>query len=230
VSHDLKTPLAKIQLYADTLQSGHATSREKFEAYLGVIIAQSKRLSHLIQELMDFGRIEAGVRQYAMDVLDLREVLRTTLDNFDTELTREGVTTEIELPPQPVRILGSDEGLQQLFDNLISNALKYSPEERYLRVALSTTDGHALVEVTDHGIGVPPRERRRIFQKFYRGDAVASVATGSGIGLAIVAHVARAHGGNVTVSSNGARGSTFTVKLPLVDENAEVWGETGAGD
>ena len=127
VSHDLKTPLAKIQLYAETLESGRARSQEKFETYCRVIKVQARKLTQLIQELLDFNRIEAGVREYAMDELDMAQVLRSTLEMFETELSQEGCTSEIVIPDQPVHLLGSDEGLQQLLANLISNALKYSP-------------------------------------------------------------------------------------------------------
>ncbi|HYU78494.1 MAG TPA: HAMP domain-containing sensor histidine kinase, partial [Vicinamibacterales bacterium] len=223
VSHDLRTPLTKIQLYADSLASARSKSQEKFDAYCRVISLQAKRLTQLIQELLDFSRIEAGVREYEMNELDLRDVLQDTLDMFDQEIGQDDRTTEIVLPDVPVPVLGSAEGLQQLFGNLISNALKYSPGEQYLRVALATGNGHATVKVTDRGIGVPRREHRQIFKKFYRSASAASTATGSGIGLAIVDHVARAHGGTVTVASDSGCGTTFTVTLPVVAESREVW-------
>jgi signal transduction histidine kinase len=223
VSHDLKTPLAKIQLYAETLESGRARSQEKFDAYCRVIKVQARKLTQLIQELLDFSRIEAGVREYVMDELDLGQVLRSTLEMFETELSQDGCTSEIVIPDEPVRVLGSEEGLQQLLANLISNALKYSPGDRYVRVVLSSDERQARIEVTDHGIGVPRGEYRRIFKKFYRSPAAASAASGSGIGLAIVDHVIRAHGGTVDIHSGPVVGTTFTVRLPLVATNQEVW-------
>lgn len=230
VSHELKTPLAKIQLFADTLESGRARSPEKANAYHRVISTQARKLSHLIGELLDFSRIEAGVKQYALEEIDLRAVLRTSIEMFDHEFSKDDYVVEIILPDRDVPVLGNGEGLQQVFENLISNALKYSPRERYLRVVLSTAGARALVEVADRGIGIPRREQQKIFTKFYRTTgALAMAATGSGIGLAIVVHVLRAHGGRISVASVPGQGSTFTVELPLMSEATEAHGEADLG-
>jgi signal transduction histidine kinase len=223
VSHDLKTPLAKIQLFADTLESGRAKTREKEEHYHRVISNQSRKLAHLISELLDFSKIEAGARYYPLEELDLRGIVQASLELFDHELSRNRFTLEVLLPDHEVPVLGNPEGLQQLFGNLISNALKYSATGRFLRVMVSVEGESAIVAFTDHGIGIPRREQRKIFRKFYRGSgALAMAATGSGIGLAIVDHVARAHGGKVTVSSSPAHGSTFTVTMPICLDTAEL--------
>lgn len=222
VSHELKTPLAKIQLYAETLESGRARTPEKAAAYQRVISAQARKLSQLIGALLDFSKIEDGVRRYALEEIDLRAVLLASVEMFDYELAQDGYVVETVLPEVEVSVLGNGEGLQQLFGNLISNALKYSPDQHYLRVALSTVGGRALVEVTDRGIGIPRREQRRIFKKFHRGSgALAIAATGSGIGLTIVDHVLRSHGGTISVSSAPGQGSTFTVELPLMVASTE---------
>lgn len=230
VSHELKTPLAKIQLYAETLESGRARTPEKAAAYQRVISAQARKLSQLIGALLDFSKIEDGVRRYALEEIDLRSVLRASIEMFDHELSQDGYVVETVLPPTEVSVLGNGEGLQQLFGNLISNALKYSSTERYLRVALSTVAGRALVEVTDRGIGIPRREQRKIFKKFHRGSgALAMEATGSGIGLTIVDHVLRGHGGTISVSSSPGQGSTFTVELPLMVASTEGQGAADFG-
>ncbi|MBI2834081.1 MAG: HAMP domain-containing histidine kinase [Acidobacteria bacterium] len=230
VSHDLKTPLAKIQLFAETLESGRARTPEKAEAYYRIISAQARKLGQLIGTLLDFSKIEAGVRSYPREELDLRAVLRSSIEMFEHELSHD-YTVEALLPDTEVPVLGNADGLLQLFGNLINNALKYSPEERFLRVALSTSNGQAVVEVTDHGIGIPRDEQRRIFNKFYRGaGAVAINATGSGIGLTIVEHVARAHGGTISVTSTPRQGSTFKIVLPLASEIEEEAGEAYSGD
>jgi signal transduction histidine kinase len=230
VSHELKTPLAKIQLYAETLESGRARTPEKAAAYQRVISAQARKLSQLIGALLDFSKIEDGVRRYALEEIDLRAVLLASVEMFDHELSQDGFVVETVLPDAEVSVLGNGEGLQQLFGNLISNALKYSPDQHYLRVALSTVGGRALVEVTDRGIGIPRREQRRIFKKFRRGSgALAIAATGSGIGLTIVDHVLRAHGGTISVSSAPGQGSTFTVELPLMVASTEEQGAAHFG-
>jgi signal transduction histidine kinase len=228
VSHDLKTPLAKIQLFADTLESGRARTREKEQYYHRVISHQSRKLAHLIGELLDFSKIEAGVRDYRLEELDLRAIVQASIEVFDHELTRDCYELEVSLPDREVPVLGSPEALHQLFGNLIANALKYSTSERFLRVTVSVDEDNASVEITDRGIGIPKREQRKIFRKFYRGSgAIGIAATGSGIGLAIVDHVVRAHGGSVSVSSVPGQGSTFTVKLPLCVE-ADLEHRSGA--
>jgi signal transduction histidine kinase len=230
VSHDLKTPLAKIQLFADTLQSGRVRSREKAENYYRVISAQARKLSIMIGELLDFSKIESGVREYPLEELDVCAVLRSTLEMFEDELSRGLFTVEISIPDVEVPVLANGEGLQQLFANLISNALKYSPNERFLRVALSTANGWARIELTDRGIGIPRGEQQKIFGKFYRGKgAVAMAATGSGIGLAIAENVVNAHEGTISVNSVPGQGSTFIVDLPLLTESWGALGEAHTG-
>lgn len=231
VSHDLKTPLAKIQLYAETLESGRVTAPDKVEGYYRVISTQARKLAHLISELLDFSRIEAGVRRYPLQEVDLRAVLRAAIETFDQEFAAGRGTLEIALPDIEVPVLADPEAFEQVFENLISNAVKYSRGERFVSVTLSTTDGQALVEVTDCGIGIPRREQRKVFGKFYRGaEAVDMAVTGSGIGLAIVDNVARAHGGTVSVTSVPGQGSTFRVALPLVRRSTQAQDEADPVD
>ncbi|HYU80983.1 MAG TPA: HAMP domain-containing sensor histidine kinase [Vicinamibacterales bacterium] len=230
VSHDLKTPLAKIQLFADTLESGRARTPEKASAYHKVISTQARRLGHLIGELLDFSKIEAGVKQYQFEEIDLSAVLRSSIELFDHELSNEKYVVQVNLPPGEVPVMGNAEALQQVFDNLISNAVKYSPREKYLGIRLGTVNSHAVVEVTDHGIGIPRREHGKIFTKFYRSPgALALAATGSGIGLAIVDHVLRAHRGQISVASAPGQGSTFRVELPLNIEGTDPYFEANFG-
>lgn len=217
VSHDLKTPLAKIQLFAETLAAGRAKTPAKAAIYQQRITVQAKKLGQLIGALLDFNRFEAGVGQYPLEELDLRDALRSAIEFFDDELSQHNCTVEVAMPNAAVLVLANSGRLQQLFGNLISNALKYSPAEKYLRISLATADDRAIVELTDRGIGIPRSEQRKIFRKFYRGSrAVAMGMPGSGLGLAIVEHVVRAHGGKIGVTSAPGEGSTFRVELPLI--------------
>ncbi|MGH9348320.1 MAG: sensor histidine kinase [Vicinamibacterales bacterium] len=231
VSHELKTPLAKILLFAETLASGRAPTAAKADEYYRIIIAQARKLSRLIGALLDFGRIEAGVRQYPVEEVDLRDVLQDAFEAFEQELTLNHFTCELVVPDHDVPVLGNAEGLQQLFENLISNALKYSGAERALKLELHTDDSEAIVDVTDRGVGIPRREHRRIFQRFYRGaDATARNVAGSGVGLSIVEHVVRGHGGRVTVQSTPGAGSRFRVVLPRLGYAHGEPNETHSGD
>ena len=220
VSHELKTPLAKIQLFAETLESGRARTPEKANEYYSIIRIQAKKLGYLIGMMLDFAKIEAGVRQYEIEEISLQPVVETALSSFEDELALKGFHVETAFATREIAVLGNTEGLHQLFANLISNAIKFAGDRPYLFVGVSTDGRDALVEVADRGIGIPRREQRKIFRKFYRvsGEAGTTHAPGSGLGLAIVAHVARAHGASVTVESTPGRGARFIVRIPLLDQ------------
>jgi signal transduction histidine kinase len=219
VSHELKTPLAKIQLFSDSLTSGRIRSPEKIQEYALIISAQATKLSQQIAGLLDFRKIEAGVRQYDMADVDLRGVLRTALTSFEPELYQHGFDVRVELPEEEVPVVGNSESLQRLFENLISNAIKYSDVHRALSISLARVNGHVEVAVGDHGIGIPAREQMKIFRKFYRGSQPRSKpVSGSGLGLSIAHHIVKAHGGRIGVTSVPGEGSTFRVVLPADDE------------
>jgi signal transduction histidine kinase len=217
VSHDLKTPLAKIQLFADTLAAGRAKTPARALEYYQIIGGQARKLAYIIGGMLDFAKIEAGVREYPLEEIDLRGVVQSCVASFQEELAVEGFTVETSFPDVEVPVRGNSEALQQLLGNLITNAIKYSDQERFLRVSVMIVKSHATIIVADHGIGVPCGEERRIFKKFYRVSSVATQVCGSGLGLAIVEHVARAHNGRVFVASSPGAGSTFVVELPLLD-------------
>ncbi len=219
VSHELKTPLAKIQLFADTLKAGRAKSPEKVLEYAEIISNQAGKLSQQIAGILDFGRIEAGGRQYQMEEIDIRAVLSSALASFEHELYQNGFDVELNVPDGEVPVNGSAEGLRQVFENVISNAIKYSGKNRFLNVTLHAVNGHVQVDFTDRGVGVPKREHAKIFRKFYRSSqSISKSVTGSGLGLAIVEHIVKAHGGRVTVTSVPGQGSTFAIILPVCDD------------
>lgn len=220
VSHELKTPLAKIQLFAETLESGRTRTPEKAKEYYAIIRMQAKKLAYLIGMMLDFAKIEAGVRQYQIEEISLQPVVETAVASFGDELALKGFQVETSFAAREIAIRGNTEGLQQLFANLISNAIKFSGDRRYLFVGIRIDGRDAVVEVADRGIGIPRREQRKIFRKFYRvsGEAGTTHAPGSGLGLAIVAHVARAHGASVSVESAPGNGARFSVRIAILDQ------------
>jgi signal transduction histidine kinase len=219
VSHELKTPLAKIQLFADTLKSGRVRSPQKLQEYAEIISSQATKLSVQIARILDFGRIEAGRGRYEMQEIDVRAVLSSALASFEHQLSQNDFDVELDVPEVEVPLNGNAEKLQQVFENLITNAVKYSETTHFLHVKLRPVNGHVRVDFTDRGIGIPKGDQRRIFRKFYRGPQPRSKpVTGSGLGLAIVDHIVRAHGGRVTVNSAPGQGSTFAVILPACSE------------
>ena len=229
VSHDLKTPLALIQLFAETLELGRLKNTERATEYYRIINSEARKLTRLINNLLDFSRIEAGLRQYRLEPTDLASVTQRVLDSLDSQF-RHGHFTVTSALATPVPTLIDPGAIEQALENLLSNAMKYSPEQRDISVEVAREGEFGVVRVTDHGVGIPPRLQRRIFRKFYRIQTDAgSGPQGTGLGLAIVDHVMRGHGGFVRIKSEPGRGSTFTLHFPLYA--GEIHGdETHSGD
>jgi len=215
VSHELRTPLSLIRLYAETLELGRLNSGEKYQEYYCIIRKESERLSALINNILDFSRIEAGRKEYDFRETDLRELVRNTLDSYRYQIEQHGFSYEEKIDEvPPLRV--DREAMARSLLNLVNNALKYSQERKYLGVKLYRENGSVKLEVTDHGIGIPHQEQHKIFEKFYRvGDPLVHNTKGSGLGLSLVRHIVQAHGGEVLVDSVPGEGSKFTIALPV---------------
>jgi signal transduction histidine kinase len=216
VSHELRTPLSLIRLYAETLELGRLTSPEKKEEYYRIIRKESERLSALINNILDFSRIEAGRKEYDFRETDMRELVQNTLESYRFQIEQNGFTFEQRIEPDvpPMRV--DREAIARSLLNLVNNAVKYSQDRKYLGVKLYRDNGSVKLQVVDHGIGIPQSEQHRIFEKFYRvGDPLVHNTKGSGLGLSLVRHIVTAHGGQVAVDSAPGRGSTFTISLPV---------------
>ncbi len=229
VSHDLKTPLALIQLFAETLELGRLKSTERANEYYRIINSEARKLTRLINNLLDFSKIEAGLRRYKREPVNLTELTRRVLQSLDSQFRHNQFTVTSQLSGD-VPVLIDAEAAEQALENLLSNAMKYSPDHREIVVSVDRVDGYGVVRVADRGIGIPARQQRKIFRKFYRIQSDAgSGPQGTGLGLAIVDHVMRGHGGFVRVDSEPGRGSTFTLHFPL--HAGEIHGdETDTGD
>jgi signal transduction histidine kinase len=215
VSHDLKTPLALIQLFAETLELGRLKNTDRAHEYYRIINSEARKLTRLINNLLDFSKIEAGLRKYRREPVNLTEMTRGVLDSLASQFSHNQFTVTARLDGD-VPVLIDPEAAVQALENLISNAMKYSPEHRQISVEVDRVDGYGVVRVRDHGLGIPMRLQRKIFRKFYRIQTDAgSGPQGTGLGLAIVDHVMRGHGGFVRVDSEPGRGSTFTLHFPL---------------
>ena len=216
VSHELRTPLALIRLYAETLELGRITAQEKKEEYYRIIRKESERLTALINNILDFSRIEAGRKEYDFRETDIAELVRNTLDAYRFQIEQQGFAFEQSIDPSIPRVRVDREAIARALVNLVNNALKYSTNEKFIGVRLYRADGALKLEVVDRGIGITRREQAKIFEKFYRtGDALVHNTKGSGLGLSLVRHITQAHGGDVQVESTPGKGSKFTVSLPL---------------
>jgi signal transduction histidine kinase len=218
VSHELRTPLSLIRLYAETLEMGRVTP-EKHHEYFQIIRKESERLSGLINNILDFSRIEAGRKEYDFRETDMRELVHNTLDSYRFQIEQNGFTFQEKIDPvPPLRV--DREAMARSLLNLVNNALKYSQDRKFIGVNLYRVNGSVNLEVVDHGIGIPPQEQQKIFEKFYRvGDPLVHNTKGSGLGLSLVRHIVEAHGGQVSVDSAPGEGSKFTISLPVAAAN-----------
>lgn len=219
VSHELKTPLALIRLYAETLQSGRVPTEEKRREYYDIITRESTRLTNLINNILDFARIEAGRKEYELQSIDPAEVIRQTYEAYRPQLEHAGFEHQLTLAPDLPRIDADKDAISQVLVNLINNAIKYSAEDKFLHVDVATDvrrgRGGILISVHDRGIGIRPEDRAYLTEGFYRArDPHVRQQGGTGLGLALVRHIVEIHGGSLDVETRLVKGSTFRVFLP----------------
>ena len=216
VSHELRTPLSLIRLYAETLEMGRLKSPEKYQEYYCIIRKESERLTALINNILDFSRIEAGRKEYDFRETDMRELVRNTLESYRFQIEQNGFAFEEKIAEDVPALRVDREAIARSLLNLVNNALKYSQDQKFIGVNLFRDNGSVKLEVVDHGIGIPAQEQHKIFEKFYRvGDPLVHNTKGSGLGLSLVRHIVQAHGGEVMVDSAPGRGSKFTIALPV---------------
>jgi signal transduction histidine kinase len=216
VSHELRTPLALIRLYAETLELGRITTQEKKQQYYRIIRKESERLTALINNILDFSRIEAGRKEYEFRNTDIAELVRNTLESYRYQIEQQGFAFEESIDSNLPAVPVDREAIARALVNLVNNALKYSTDEKFLGVKLYRDNGVVKLEVADHGIGIARRDQSKIFEKFYRaGDPLVHNTKGSGLGLSLVRHITQAHGGEIVVESIPGKGSKFILSLPL---------------
>jgi signal transduction histidine kinase len=215
VSHELKTPLALIRLFAETLELGRVKNAEKAHEYHRIINSESRRLTQLINNILDFSKIEAGRKEYQFVESDVAEVVVEVLKSYDYQISSAGfeMTTDIDADLPPAAI--DRDAISQALLNLVNNAVKYSDDTKKISVRVRRRDGDVAIEVADHGIGIPRSEQEKIFEKFYRvSTGLVHDTKGSGLGLALVKHIVEAHKGKIQLESAPGRGSRFTILIP----------------
>lgn len=213
VSHELKTPLSLVRMFGELLLSGRVASDDKRREYLHIIVNESERLTALIDNVLDFAKLERKKSAFELVEGEVNAVVARAVEVYRYRAEREGMTLELDLPsPSPVAML-DERAIELLLINLIDNALKYAKEGKLVRVGVQSRGGRVEIRVSDHGPGIAPDDRRRIFERFVRGSNAGQSVRGSGIGLALVSHIAAAHGGKAWVESELGKGSTFVVSI-----------------
>ncbi|WP_147108104.1 sensor histidine kinase [Nesterenkonia populi] len=230
VSHELKTPVGAISLLAETIEDA-ADDEQAVRRFSQRLHKESVRLAALVQDIIELSRVQGKNVVHAGKPVDLNDAMAEAVDR--SRMTAEERRIEIRAGGRvPRRVHGDAEQLTMAFRNLIDNALRYSPESTRVGVGLTSADGVAEVTITDQGMGIAPENQERIFERFYRVDAARSRQTGgTGLGLSIVKHVIGNHGGDIALWSQQGKGSTFTVRLPEIDEGLDsLAGLAGAED
>jgi signal transduction histidine kinase len=240
VSHELRAPIASVRLMAESLERGKVADPPKQHEYYRFIGQECRRLSSLIENVLDFSRIEQGRKQYDFEPTDLRALLQQTVKLMEAYGFERQVSITLELPDhQPstfdYQLSLDGRAIQQALINLLDNAIKHSPNGQTISVVLEgpSDPGHSdhasrithhasavRISVIDHGPGIPPEEHEKIFERFYRlGSELRRETPGVGIGLSIVKHIVEAHGGRIAVQSAPGKGSRFTIELPFAESN-----------
>ncbi len=215
VSHELKTPLSSIKAYAETLRLGALYDADNNLHFVQRIEEQADRLHQLIVDLLQLARVEAGTEAFDMQDLALDEVAAGCENVYRERAEAKNLQFDMQLPDEAVIVRADEDGLITILDNLFTNALQYTPSGGRVAVRVRAERQYAFLEVEDTGVGIPPRDQQRVFERFYRVDKARSRDLGgTGLGLAIVKHLTQSFGGEVGLKSEPGEGSTFHIRLP----------------
>jgi len=215
VSHELKTPLTLIRLYGETLLDSEDFPAADRKSYYQIITRESERLTHLLENVLDFSRIDRGRKQYHLEEGDLAPVVTRTVGLYEHYLKRRGFSVESDLSTSLPPVRFDSEAVSQAVLNLLDNAAKYSGESKFVAIRLRPEENRVVFEVEDHGRGIPAGEREKIFEQFYRADGAAGKG-GYGLGLFLVKHIMDTHRGSIEVESEVGRGSRFRLIFPCI--------------
>ncbi len=224
VSHELRTPLASVRVFGEFLRLGRVSGLDKAREYGEYIETESRRLTHLINNILDFAKIESDQKNYQFEAADLTGVITEVIETFHVRLQQRPGKLVFEAPaPMLPPVMIDPDAMAQAVTNLLDNAIKYSAPDRVIRVQLQLQDGWVALSVSDQGIGIPRWEQEKIFERFHRvSTGLVHNVKGSGLGLAIVKHIVSAHRGTVTLTSDVGQGSTFILYLPVINSSPAI--------
>jgi signal transduction histidine kinase len=221
VSHEFRSPITTMRQLSEMLAFNRVSSEERRQIYYETLVKETTRLQRLIEGLLNFGRMEAGARQYQFEELDAATLVERVVSEFELHIASAGKSIETARVESPCLIDADPDAISVALRNLLDNAVKYSPDQPTVWVECGVERQRVAIRVRDQGLGIAAAERKTIFRKFMRGSAaITANVKGSGVGLAMVRHIVAAHGGEIVVASELGQGSTFTLLLPHVGAHA----------
>jgi two-component system phosphate regulon sensor histidine kinase PhoR len=216
VSHEFRTPLTAIQGFAETLLSGALEDPANRRRFVEIIREHAARLARLTEDLLELSRIEAGELKLEFQPVSVRQLVESCAETVNLKAEAKQLTVEMAVPEGLPAVRGDANRLQEVLQNLLDNAVQYTPPGGRIAASAATADGQVVITVADTGIGIPQAEQSRIFERFYRVDAARSrEAGGTGLGLSIARHIVEAHGGRIWVESAVGEGSRFHFSIPV---------------
>jgi two-component system, OmpR family, phosphate regulon sensor histidine kinase PhoR len=221
VSHEFRTPLTSVRQLSEILALGRVPTDDRRQVYYETLVGETGRLQRLVETLLNFGRMEAGARQYRFEEMDAATLVERVVKEFEPQMAGSGRQIDVSGTTANHKIEADPEALSVALRNLVDNALKYSPNHPTVWIEVASESQFVAIRVRDKGAGIAPSERKAIFQKFVRGSAaVSGNVKGTGVGLAMVRRIVAAHGGEIRMTSELGQGSTFTMLLPAMER---IW-------
>ena len=219
VSHEFRTPLTAVSHLTEMFEEGGAPA-DRLPLYYRALGKETRRLRAMVESLLDFARMEAGRHTYHMEDIEATDLVEQVVDEFREQDSANAHRFELDMPSEERRIRADPEAIMRALRNLLDNAVKYSPESSTVRVSVESQGEQLAISVEDQGEGIPKHEQREVFRKFVRGTSSRTLnVKGTGIGLAMVDHIVKAHGGRVELQSEPGRGSRFTILLPAESDH-----------
>ncbi len=219
VSHELKTPLTSIRMFAELMLEGRIKDQEKKLKYLRVIVSESRRLTRLVNNVLDFSRLEQGQKRYHFEELDVGIFMKDLLEFHNPRIKDAGMKSNLNIPDKEILIKTDRDALEQVILNLLDNAIKYASSGKEISVLLNTDTKEVEIRIGDKGPGIPESQRKKIFEKFHRvDDSLTARTQGSGLGLSIARRMLKDMGGELYYEPGSGGGSCFIVKIPVNPE------------
>jgi len=215
VSHDLRSPLTAILGYVELIERAGEINQQQRE-FVRRVQLSVRNITELINDLLDLGRIESGF-DTRKEVVQILPIINFTLENFRNQIIEKNLKLDLSAEPELPKIFGDTTRLRQMMDNLVGNAIKYTPEGGKIQVSAHEENEQLIIRISDNGPGIPPADQPYIFDKFYRAGNVSNNISGTGLGLAIVKSIVENHQGRIWVDSSLGKGSKFTVVLPIIE-------------